>query len=105
MMADEMKSAIDLAMEKMKKMNGDEEAVSLTEEQKQKIAETRKEYEAKIAEKEIMVKDRLKELPEGAEPAEIQEYVSLMQKELAEERARLEEEKNKKIEKIRKQSG
>jgi|GEM_PF-732962 len=104
-MADEMKSAIDLAMEKMKKMNGDEEAVSLTEEQKQKIAETRKEYEAKIAEKEIMVKDRLKELPEGAEPAEIQEYVSLMQKELAEERARLEEEKNKKIEKIRKQSG
>ena len=104
-MADEMKSAIDLAMEKMKKMNGDEETVSLTEEQKQKIAETRKEYEAKIAEKEIMVKDRLKELPEGAEPAEIQEYVSLMQKELAEERARLEEEKNKKIEKIRKQSG
>lgn len=104
-MADEMKSAIDLAMEKMKKMNGDEETVSLTEEQKQKIAETKKECEAKIAEKEIMVKDRMKELPEGAEPAEIQEYISLMQKELAEEKARLEEEKNKKIEKIRKQSG
>lgn len=104
-MADEMKTAIDLAMEKLKKMNGDEEAVSLTEEQKQKIAGIRKEYEAKIAEKEIMIKDRLKELPEGAEPAEIQEYIDLTQKELAEEKARFEEEKNKKIEKIRKQAG
>ena len=104
-MPEEMKSAIDIAMEKLKKLEKSEETLSLSEGQKKKIAEIRKEYDARIAEKEIMINSRMKEVPAGAEPVEVQELMDTLQKELAEEKARLEKEKNKKIEKIRKQSG
>jgi methenyltetrahydromethanopterin cyclohydrolase len=52
----ELKSAWELAMEKTKKMGG-EDAVTLTADQKQEIAEIRKKYEAKIAEAEIIITD------------------------------------------------
>jgi len=55
----ELKSALDLAMEKAKKMEG-EEAVSLSSNQKEEIAQIRKIYAAKIAEVEILVKDKEK---------------------------------------------
>jgi hypothetical protein len=51
-----LKSAWELAMEKTKKMGG-EDAVTLTADQKQEIAEIRKKYEAKIAEAEIIITD------------------------------------------------
>ena len=52
----ELKSAWELAMEKTKKMGG-EDAVTLTANQKREIAEIRKKYEAKIAEAEIIITD------------------------------------------------
>ena len=52
----ELKSAWELALEKTKKMGG-EDAVTLTADQKQEIAEIRKKYEAKIAEAEIIITD------------------------------------------------
>jgi hypothetical protein len=55
----ELKSALDLAMEKAKKMEG-EEAVSLSSNQKEEIAQIRKIYAAKIAEVEILVQDKEK---------------------------------------------
>ena len=55
----ELKSALELAMEKAKKMGG-EEAVSLSSNQKEEIAEIRKIYAAKIAEVEILVQDKEK---------------------------------------------
>ncbi len=55
----ELKSALDLAMEKAKKMEG-EEAVSLSSNQKEEIAQIRKIYAAKIAEAEILVQDKEK---------------------------------------------
>ena len=53
-MSDDLKSALDLAMEKANKMMGDEIA-GLTDDQKKRIAETRKEYDAKVAEKKILL--------------------------------------------------
>ena len=53
-MSDELKSAVDLAIEKMDKMIGKDKP-RLTEDQKRRIAEVRKEYEAKVAENKILL--------------------------------------------------
>jgi fructose-1,6-bisphosphatase/sedoheptulose 1,7-bisphosphatase-like protein len=53
----ELKSAWEIAMEKSKKMGGEEELVRLSSNQKNEIAEIRKVYEAKIAEVEILIQE------------------------------------------------
>lgn len=58
-MAEKLKSALELAMEKTKKIGGDE-IPSLTGEQKDEIAQIRKVYEARMAEVEILVQDKEK---------------------------------------------
>ncbi len=58
-MTEKLKSAYELAMEKAKKMGGDE-IPSLSPEQKEEIAEIRKTFEAKVAEVEILVQDKEK---------------------------------------------
>ena len=58
-MAEKLKSALELAMEKADKMGGDE-VPTLTGEQKEEIANIRKIYEAKVAEVEILVQDKEK---------------------------------------------
>ncbi len=55
-MGSELKSAWELAMEKTKKLGGDE-IPSLSPDEKEEIAEIRKVYEAKFAEVEILVQD------------------------------------------------
>ena len=55
-MAEKLKSAFEIAMEKAGKMSGDE-VLSLDPEQKKEIAEIRKVYEAKFAEVEILVQE------------------------------------------------
>jgi hypothetical protein len=56
----ELKSALEIAMEKSKKMGGDEEIVRLSPQQKNEIAEVRKVYAAKIAEVEILIQENEK---------------------------------------------
>jgi hypothetical protein len=58
-MAEKLKSALELALEKADKMGGDE-IPTLTGEQRQEIAQIRKVYEAKVAEVEILVQDKEK---------------------------------------------
>jgi hypothetical protein len=53
----ELKSALEIAMEKSEKMGGDEEIVRLSLQQKNEIAEIRKVYVAKIAEVEILIQE------------------------------------------------
>ena len=77
-MSSGLKSSLDVAMDRMKKIVGDDEP-SLSENQKARIAELRKEYAAKVAEKKILLA--------GSE-------------ELRVELKRLEEEKEKKIKAI-----
>ncbi len=56
----ELKSALDIAMEKAKKMGGEGEIASLTPEQKKEIADVRQVYAAKLAEAEILIQDKEK---------------------------------------------
>jgi len=53
----ELKSAWEIALEKSKKMSGEEDLVRLSSNQKEEIAEIRRVYEAKIAEVEILIQD------------------------------------------------
>jgi len=53
----ELKSAWEIALEKSKKMGGEEDLVRLSSNQKKELAEIRKVYEAKIAEAEILIQD------------------------------------------------
>jgi len=53
-MSDRLKSAQEIAMEKLDRMVG-KETRTLTDDQKQRIAEIKRDYEAKVAEKKIML--------------------------------------------------
>jgi len=58
-MGENLKSTLEIAMEKAQKMGG-EETISLSANQKSEIAEIRKVYAAKIAEVEILVQEEEK---------------------------------------------
>jgi hypothetical protein len=91
-----MKSAVELAMERLRKK--DEEAGidrrPLTDGQKGVIAELRKLYEAKVAELQVVRDERLHGSRDPMEYAEIEEAYRR-------ERERLSTERDEKIEKIR----
>ncbi|HPD60452.1 MAG TPA: hypothetical protein PKV48_01655 [Thermodesulfobacteriota bacterium] len=61
-MTDELKSTLDLVMEKIKGV--EKELPELTQAQKERIAEIRQKYEAKIAETKILTTDKEKLGPE-----------------------------------------
>jgi len=55
-MGDELKSTLDIVMDKLK--TTDKDIRGLDERQKERISEIKREYEAKVAEKKILIKDR-----------------------------------------------
>jgi len=89
-----MKSAYELAMERLEKASP---SISLTEEQKKQIAEVDSVYRAKIAEKELFLKEQLRKA-QGA--GKVEEAKSL-EKQLASEIRRLQEDCEAKKEKLR----
>ena len=97
-----MKSALELAMEKANEAVGGEEGIKLTDEQKVGIDEVRKQYEAKWAEQEIALKGQLEKVA-AENPEALAEAQGQVQAELNKVRSRLNEERDAKIEKIRKQ--
>ena len=80
-----MKSAYELAMERLEKTSP---SVSLTENQKKEIAEIDSMYRAKIAEKDLFLKDQIRK----AELAGQIEELESLEKQLASEIRRLQEE-------------
>ena len=58
---DAPKSAVELVMERMKQQDAtaDVEAIALTEDQKEAIAAARRDYEAEVAEAEILLRSKL----------------------------------------------
>jgi competence protein ComEC len=84
----QMKSAYELAMERLQKSDPDAD-VKLTDEQKAQLADVTRVYEGKIAEREIFLKQRLAE----ARTAGNAEDFESISKQLVSERARLEEER------------
>ena len=65
-----MKSALELAMEKLKARQSEESPVALTDAQRQEISDLRKQYDAKIAEKEIMMQSEIRQFVQRRPPQE-----------------------------------
>jgi hypothetical protein len=89
-----MKSAYELAMERLQKAAP---TVSLTDDQKKQIAEIDSSFRAKIAEREVFLKDQIRK----AQAAEKFEEVEQLEKQLASEVRRLQADCEEKKEKLR----
>ena len=89
-----MKSAYELAMERLEKKAP---TVSLTNEQKEQIAEIDSSYRAKIAEKELFLKDQMRKAGSGGNFDEVE----ALEKQLVVEVRRLQEDCEEKKEKLR----
>jgi cysteinyl-tRNA synthetase len=90
-----MKSAYELAMERLGKT--DPAAQPMTAEKKARLAEIDRVYKGKIAEREIFLKQQL----DGALGAQKFDEADKIRKQIAGEKARLEEEREEEKEKIR----
>ena len=88
-----MKSAYELAMERLEQ---NQPSVSLTDDQKQQLAELDNHYKAKIAEKEVFLREQIQNAGDQGE-------IEQLEKQLASERARLEEQLEAEKDTIRKQ--
>jgi hypothetical protein len=93
-----MKSAYELAMERLQKTSP---SLSLTDEQKKELAEIDSKYQAKIAEKELFLKDQIRKAQTEGKADEIDS----LQKQLASETRRLREECEARKEKRRAEFG
>ena len=98
-----MKSALELAMEKANEAVGGEDNIKLSDEQKAAIDQIRKLYEAKWAEKELQINERMaqlqKENPEGLAEARAE-----LQRETNALRDQIFAERDAKIEDVRQQN-
>jgi Spy/CpxP family protein refolding chaperone len=89
-----MKSAYELAMERLQK---DAPAVKLTDEQKGQLAEIDSQFRAKIAEKELFLKEQIGKAISAGKFDEVEQ----LQQQLASETRRLEEDRESRKEKLR----
>jgi hypothetical protein len=89
-----MKSAYDLAMERLEKQSP---SVKLTEEQRSQLAEVDSLYKSRIAEKELLLNDQIRQEQAAGRPSEVES----LRKQLASEIRRLTEECESKKERIR----
>ena len=89
-----MKSAYELAMERLQKTSP---SLSLTDEQKKELAELDSKYRAKIAEKELFLKDQIRK----AQTEGKADNIASLQKQLTSEVRRLQEECESRKEKLR----
>jgi hypothetical protein len=89
-----MKSAYELAMERLQKTSP---TLSLTDKQKEELAELDSKYRAKIAEKEMFLKDQIRK----AQTEGKAEDIDSLQKQLVLDVRRLQEECEAKKEKLR----
>lgn len=92
-----MKSAYELAMERLAKEDPDG-SVSLTDEQKAALADVDQKFKAKIAEREIFLNKQLME----AQASGDMEAIGQIDAQLRNERQRLEEERESAKDKVRK---
>jgi hypothetical protein len=89
-----MKSAYELAMERLQKQSP---STPLTEEQKAQLAEIDSLYRSKIAEKELLLKEQIRREEQAGAAGE----VDRLKRQLSSELRRLQEECDQKKEKVR----
>ena len=97
-----MKSAIELAMAKTEELV--DSRGKLSEEQLAAISDIRNEYEAKWAEQEIALKQRVAKLAQEADPQAFAEHQRQLQEEMNAVRDRIFSERDEKIEAVRRQA-
>ena len=95
-MSDAPKSALDLVMERLRKKDAEAgvQDKPLTHEQREAIAEVRRTYDARVAERKIMHQSQTAGLPDTAEASE----------ELRRDLDRFERERDEKVKRIREAS-
>ena len=93
-----MKTAYELAMERLSKTSP---PIKLTDAQKKEIAELESKYAAKIAERELFVKDELVKAVDRGD----QEAIDQLEKQLVSDRKSLQAELEEKKEKVRNAKG
>ncbi|HTU02157.1 MAG TPA: hypothetical protein VMG58_10085 [Candidatus Sulfotelmatobacter sp.] len=91
-----MKSSYELAMERLSKSDPDS-SQSLTPEKRAKLADVDRVFLGRIAEREIFLKQRLEHALSGGDADEVEK----IRKQIASERARLEEERESEKDRIR----
>ena len=96
-----MKSALELAMEKLNARQAEETTVALTEAQRQEISDLRKQYDAKIAEKEIMMQSEIRQLVQRRPPQEAMAAAHELREKFQQTRKALQEELEAKIAAVR----
>ena len=99
-----MKSALELAMEKLDAQKSEESTVSLTGAQRQEMSDLRKQYDAKIAEKEIMMQSEIRQLIQRRPPQEAMVAAQELREKLQQTKKALQEELEAKIAAVRTRS-
>ena len=97
-----MKSALELAMEKINAQKSPADTtVSLTDVQRQEISDLRKQYDAKIAEKEIMLQADIRQLMQRRPPQEALAAAQELREKFQQTKKALQEELEAKIATVR----
>lgn len=97
---DELKSAYEIALERLAARGGAAAPKELTAEQKRRIAEVRREFAARRAELDVLEASGLRKAAEKADP----EALARLREEYAADRRRLDEEEARRVEEIRAES-
>ena len=97
-----LKSSWELSLEKSEKLVPElKNKKKVTDKQKQIISDIRQEYKAKIADKDIMLQDKLKKLHDQIPPNEIAIVAEQLQGEFSEQKKSLVDEMEQEIESAR----
>jgi|TARA_B110000196_G_C20711849_1_gene460041 hypothetical protein len=97
-----LKSSWELSLERSEKLVPElKNKKKITKQQKEKINDIRREYQAKIADKDVMMQDKLRKLHDRIPPDEIEYATVELQKEFADEKKAFEEKMEEEIESIR----
>ena len=100
-----LKSALEISMEKSDKLVPEvNKQKKLTARQKEHIAEIRKEFKAKIADKDVTHQHKLNHLAERTPPEQLVMESEKLKHEFAEEKEQLEKEMETQVEAIRRPS-
>jgi len=101
-----LKSAWELSLEKSDELVPELKGKKkLNEQKKAEINEIRKEYRAKIADKDVTVQDRLKKLSERTPPEEMKAVSEELLRQFGDEKKVLEAEMESEVEAVRQRSG
>jgi dsDNA-specific endonuclease/ATPase MutS2 len=102
-MAEGMKSALELALERTDHVRKAirAEGLALSDVQREQLAEIEREYNAKIAEKDVMLQTEMRKLLMHYPPAEAVPVIEQLRDKFIDEKRQLTEERNEKAARIR----